>query len=104
MTWTLTVSIRTKLTTIEQTSVNVDEIKSQETEAVELGISKRTTTVLYKMKSHALRTTRVLIAFDDDNNEKPPAKEIRKQVLQDALEQRLQYHSAVQGTPSDRFA
>ena len=39
----------------------------------------------------------MLIAFDDDDKEKSPAKELRKQVLQDALEQPLQEHGSVQG-------
>ena len=49
------------------------------------------------MKTQALRTPRVLIAFDDENKEKPPATEMRKQVLQDALEQPLQEPGSVQG-------
>ena len=40
-------------------------------------------------------TARVLIAFDD--NDKQQAKETRKQVLQDALEQPLQELGSVQG-------
>ena len=39
----------------------------------------------------------MLIAFDDDDNEKPPAKEMRKQVLMHALEQPLQKPGSVQG-------
>ena len=39
----------------------------------------------------------MFIAFDDDDNDKPQAKEMRKQVLQDALEQPLQEPGSVQG-------
>ena len=49
----------------EQTSVHVDEIKPQETEPVKRETSKRTTIGFYTMKTQALRTPRVLIAFDD---------------------------------------
>ena len=74
----------------EQTSVHVDDIKPQETEPVKLGTSKRTTIGFYTMKTQALRSPRVLIPFDDNVKEKPLAKEMRKQVLQNALEQPLQ--------------
>ena len=39
----------------------------------------------------------MLIAFDDDDNDKPQAKETKKQVLQDALDQSLQEPGSVQG-------
>ena len=107
----------------EQTSVDVDKIKKQETEPVKLGISKKKIG-FYTIKPQALRTPRVLTAFDGDDKEKPPAKEMRKQVLrtpsvmtafdgdekekpsakemrkqvlQDALEQPLQEPGSVQG-------
>ena len=59
----------------EQTSVHIDDIKP-----VKLGTSKRTTIGFYTIKPQA-----------------PPAKEMRKQVLQDALEQPLQEPGSVQG-------
>ena len=62
---------------------------------MKLDTSKRTTIGFYTMKTQAPRTPRVVIAFDVDDKEKPPATEIRKQVLQDALEQPLH---------EDRFA
>ena len=82
----------------EQTSVHVDVIKLQESEPVKLETSKRETIGFYTLKPQALRTPRVLKAFDDYDNEKPPGKEMRKQVLQNTLEQPLQ------GIPSDGFA
>jgi len=81
----------------EQTSVNIDDIKQQETEPVKLWTSKRTMIGFYTMQTQAPRTPRVLIAFDDDDNEKPPAKEMRKQLLQHALEQPLQEPGSIQG-------
>ena len=59
---------------------------------MKLGTSKRTTIGFYTMETQALRSPRVLIPFDDNDNvkEKPLAKEMRKQVLQNALEQPLQ--------------
>ena len=49
------------------------------------------------MKTQALRTPHVLIACYDEDKEKPPATEMRKQVLQDALEQPLHEPGSVQG-------
>ena len=72
---------------MSSTSFHVDDIKSLETEPVKVGTSKRKTIGFYTIKpQEALKTPRVLIAFDGDNNEKPPSKEMRKQVLQHALE------------------
>ena len=81
----------------DQTSVHIDEVKPQETEPVKLWTSIRTMIGFYTMKTQVLRTQRVLIAFDDDDNEKPPAREMMKQVLQDALEQPLHEPGSVQG-------
>ena len=81
----------------DQTSLHVDVITPQESEPVELETSRRTTIGFYTMKTQALRTQRVLIAFDDNDNNKPQAKEMRKQVLQHALEQPLQEPGSVQG-------
>ena len=63
------------------------------------GTAKRITIGFYTMKTQALRTpcTCVFITFDDDDNKKPPAKETRKQVLQNALEQPFQEPGSVQG-------
>ena len=80
----------------EQTSVHVDEIQPQETEPLKLETSKRKMIGFYTMKTQALRTPRVLIAFHDDDNDKPQAKEMRKRVLQDALEQPIQEPGSVQ--------
>jgi len=81
----------------EQTSVHVDEITPQETEPVKLGTPKRTKIRFYRMKTQTLRTPCVFIAFEHDDNEKPPTKEMRMPVLEDAHDQTLQEPGSVEG-------
>ena len=64
---------------------------------IKLGTAKRRTIRFYTMKTQALRTPRVLITFDDDDKEKPSGKEMRKQVLQDTVDQPFQEPGSVQG-------
>ena len=58
---------------------------------MKLETQKLTKIWVYTIKIQALRTPRVLTAFDDNDNgndnEKPPAAETRKPVWQDALDQ-----------------
>ena len=77
-----------------QTSVH---IKLQESKPVKFETSKKTTIGFYTMRTHALRTPLVLLAFNDDDNDTLQAKEMRKQVLQHALEQPLQDLGSAQG-------
>ena len=81
----------------EKPSVDIDDVKRQETGPVKVTTPK-STKFTFSMKTKLLRTPRVLTAFEDDDSEKPSqAKEMRKQVLQDALDQPPPEPDSVQG-------